>query len=77
MFLLIAPSESVESQLRSGLHTAILSDANSSPYILHLLLVSESLKGWIDYMAWLENQLKEQVSCKLPTVFRWIHFQTL
>jgi len=65
MFLLIAPSESAETQLCRYVHA---SDAKFSPYALHLLLVSDSLRGWIDYMAWLENQLKEQVNRKLPTV---------
>jgi hypothetical protein len=67
MFLLIAPSERVETQLRNWLHRAISNDAKFSPYTLHLLLVNDSLRGWIDYIAWLGNQLKEQVGFKLPT----------
>lgn len=69
IFLLIAPSERVETQVRGWLHTATTNDAKLSPYALHLLLVSDSLRGWIDYIAWLGNQLKEQVSFKLPMVY--------
>lgn len=68
LFLLIAPSERVESRLCKCLDTAALSDAKLSPYALHALLVSDSLTGWMDYMAWLESQLKEQVSCNYLTL---------
>jgi hypothetical protein len=32
------------------------------PWNIYRLLVADSLSGWLDYMTWLEEALKEQVS---------------
>ena len=61
MFLLIAPSMHVERKLCDYLDASTSSRVDASPFTLHLLLVKESLEGWMGYMAWLEKQLKEQV----------------
>jgi len=51
----------VERQLREYLDATASNRVDASPSTLHLLLVKDSLKGWMDYMVWLEKQLKEQV----------------
>ena len=63
MFLLIAPSAHTERQLCEYLDATTSGRVDASPSALHLLLVEDSLTGWMDYMAWLEKQLKEQVWC--------------
>ena len=70
MFLLIAPSAYMEKRLCEYLDTTASERADASPSTLHLLLVEDSLKGWMYYMVWLEEQLKEQVCEIIPTSLR-------
>jgi hypothetical protein len=61
IFILIAPSRSFEKQLSQLLELS--SDHRATgPCNIYRLLVADSLSGWLDYMTWLEEALKEQVS---------------
>ncbi|KUJ20793.1 uncharacterized protein LY89DRAFT_640613 [Mollisia scopiformis] len=60
-FLLIAPSENVEDQFGRCLSQSNAEDGMAlSPWNVHRILVADSLRGWMDYMAYLEKGLKEQ-----------------
>jgi hypothetical protein len=60
-FVLIAPSQNFEAQLSQLLELSS-DDRAIGPWNIYRLLVSDSLSGWLDYMTWLEEALKEQVS---------------
>ncbi|CZR68126.1 uncharacterized protein PAC_18025 [Phialocephala subalpina] len=60
MFLLIAPSGNVECQFAQHLDQS--SSDNVIPWNVHRILVADSLRGWMDYMASMEEHLKEQAS---------------
>jgi hypothetical protein len=67
-FLLVAPSKNVESVLSECLNTSTMDDgAALSSWNVHRILVADSLRGWMDYMAYLEKRLKEQVSSSTPS----------
>ncbi|TVY92063.1 hypothetical protein LAWI1_G003448, partial [Lachnellula willkommii] len=59
-FLLIAPSENVETQLAGAFERSLQNDFHVSLWNVQRLLLADSLKGWPDYMASLEKQLKKQ-----------------
>ena len=62
-FLLVSPSESVELQFSECLGQP--TNTEESPLSIwntHRILISDSLKGWMDYMAYLEQRLKHQVN---------------
>jgi hypothetical protein len=61
-FLLISPSKNAQVQLAEVLERSVQNEYYVSPWNIQRLLVADSLKGWPDYMASLEKQLKEQVS---------------
>jgi hypothetical protein len=61
IFLLIAPSKNAERLLSEFLELSISDRCTLSPCNIQRLLVADSLRGWADYMAWLETQLKDQV----------------
>ena len=61
-FILIAPSQNFEAQLSQSFELSIADDRAIGPWNIYRLLVANSLSGWLDYMTWLEDSLKEQVS---------------
>lgn len=62
IFLLVAPSENVESQFAQCLNQSSSQNGSPlSPWSVHRIMVADSLRGWMDYMAYLEKRLKEQV----------------
>jgi hypothetical protein len=61
-FILIAPSENFESQLSQCLDLSVADDRAIGPLNIYRLLVADSLSGWLDYMTWLEDELKDNVS---------------
>lgn len=63
MFVLITPSRKAEEQLATCLDQVISEEMKATPWNVQRLLVGDSLRGWMDYMACLEKQLKIQVSC--------------
>jgi hypothetical protein len=66
-FLLIAPSQTLESQLSDVFELSISDESASTPWNVHRLLLAESLRGWMEYMASLERELKDQVSVDSAT----------
>jgi hypothetical protein len=61
-FLLIAPSENAEWQMGEYLNQRVSEyHGLPSPWNMHRILIAESLRGWMDYMASLEARLKRQV----------------
>jgi hypothetical protein len=63
-FILIAPSKKFEAQVSQSLDLSMSDDRAIGPWNIYRLLIADSLSGWQDYMAWLEEALKEQVSLK-------------
>lgn len=61
-FLLVSPSKNVELQFAEYLDEATGSAAPLSVWNTHRILIADSLRGWMDYMAYLEKRLKHQVS---------------
>ena len=61
VFILIAPSPKVENQLSQSLDLSESNERAIGPWNVHRLLLANSLSGWMDYMAWLEETLNEQV----------------
>lgn len=62
-FLIVAPSENAESQFAQCLNQSKEEEGVSlSPWNVHRILVADSLRGWMDYMAYLEKRLKDQVT---------------
>jgi hypothetical protein len=53
-------------QLSQSLDLSIADDGAIGPWNIYRLLVVDSLSGWLDYMTWLEEALKQQVS------FNWL-----
>ncbi|KAH0558401.1 hypothetical protein GP486_004941 [Trichoglossum hirsutum] len=62
-FLLITPSQIAENQLHESFEPSVLDGGTISLWNIHRLLIADSLSGWMDYMAWMEVQLREQSSC--------------
>jgi hypothetical protein len=61
-FLLIAPSENAEWQMGRYLNQCTSENVGiPSPWNIHRILIADSLRGWMDYMATLEARLKRQV----------------
>lgn len=62
-FLLISPSENVDLQFAECLKQTISAgEALLSVWNTHRILLADSLRGWMDYMAYLEQRLKHQAS---------------
>jgi hypothetical protein len=61
-FLLVSPSKNVELQISEYLDETTGIGAPLSVWNTHRILIADSLRGWMDYMAYLEKRLKHQVS---------------
>jgi len=60
-FLLVAPSDNFRSQLKECLESSTADETETlSCWNTHRILCADSLKGWSDYMVWLQKKLKEQ-----------------
>lgn len=55
----------MERQFSHSLELSILDERAIGPWNVHRILITDSLSGWMDYMAWLEDAIREQVSCIL------------
>jgi hypothetical protein len=60
-FLLVAPSPKLEQQLEECFELGAKAAQAISPWNVHRLLVADSMMNWMDYMAHLEERLKDQV----------------
>src|SRR6266496_559674 len=58
VFYLICPSSNGEQQIGKYLQMCNTGEHEISPWRLQSLLVADSLKGWTDYMACLQHELK-------------------
>ncbi|KAL3465116.1 hypothetical protein BJX64DRAFT_275485 [Aspergillus heterothallicus] len=60
LFVLVAPSSTAETSVLNELSKkeSDQADSTGSALLIHGCIVTESLKGWVDYMCWLEEQLK-------------------
>ncbi|KAH8590924.1 hypothetical protein B0O99DRAFT_633823 [Bisporella sp. PMI_857] len=59
-FILLAPSSNISRHLDICLETSSPSESFIPAWNLKLLLVGDSFRNWLDYMAYLEDQLTEQ-----------------
>lgn len=61
MFILIAPSPAVQDGMSRLLKQDVSGGCKMVPlFALHKALIEDSLKGWLDYMGWLEEESKEK-----------------
>lgn len=58
-FILIAPSWNIEAQLAKSLEINKLDEWAIGLWNIYQLLVANSLRGWMDYMAYLEEGLRD------------------
>ncbi len=61
-FLIVAPSQAIENILSATLAHHLSNDCAVRMWDLHRLLVADSMKGWLGYMAWIEECLRDHVS---------------
>ena len=61
-FLLVSPSKNAELQFAEYLNETTGIAAPLSVWNTHRILIADSLRGWMEYMAYLEKRLKHQVS---------------
>ncbi|KAG4422124.1 hypothetical protein IFR04_004751 [Cadophora malorum] len=60
-FLLVAPSDNFKSQFTDCLESSTADETETlSCWNTHRILCADSLRGWSDYMVWLQKKLKEQ-----------------
>lgn len=57
-FLLISLSRSGEKQIDRLLDLAVSQQQKFPPFLIHSLLIADSVKGWMEYAAWIEKDLK-------------------
>lgn len=66
VFILIAPSHAVEKSIPYRLSENVSQDDTfRQDFLIHECIVGDSLKGWMDYQAWLEAESKQIVCCWL------------
>ncbi|KAL9066586.1 MAG: hypothetical protein Q9157_007101 [Trypethelium eluteriae] len=58
-FLLVAPSENVKKQLHTLPEPGLENERVISPIEIHRILISDSLKSWMEYIIWLEKWLND------------------
>ncbi|PKY07200.1 hypothetical protein P168DRAFT_90161 [Aspergillus campestris IBT 28561] len=59
-FILVAPSSIVDDEITKSLAQHHCADGVMNPaFAVHERLVLDSLRGWMDYMAWLESEVKQ------------------
>jgi hypothetical protein len=71
-FVLIAPSQNVSQRLDACFNADDPKERRVGIWNVHRLLVADSLKNWMEYMAYLEEQLREQVSVLFDLLLRLI-----
>ena len=87
IFLLISPSESFERQLTLCVDALATEKRAMSWQNIVRLLILDATKGWQEYMAWMEEEIREQVHgtlklflVMLPNAYRcelYIHITTI
>ena len=62
VFILIAPSRTVESEVSQCFAGSSSEGEVMTPHFsLHERLMADGLRSWTDYMAWLESECKQKV----------------
>lgn len=62
VFILVAPSRVAEDDIAACFQEASPEKDTMKPgFAVHERLVMDSLKGWMEYMAWLEEESKQKV----------------
>ncbi|KAB8232877.1 uncharacterized protein BDW43DRAFT_97098 [Aspergillus alliaceus] len=60
-FILIAPSHAVENEVSQSFQGSPVEEDIMKPHFsMHESLIADGLKGWMDYMAWLEAECKQK-----------------
>jgi len=63
-FILVSPSPDVDEQMHMHLQRGCLDHDKMKPSnLVHQILVADSLSGWMDYTAWLEEQYRQKFNC--------------
>lgn len=60
--LLVSPSKLIERKIGRLLELALSDEGSVAPCIIHSLIVADSIRGWMDYISWLEKYVKDKVS---------------
>ncbi|KAK1142094.1 hypothetical protein N8T08_008177 [Aspergillus melleus] len=61
VFILVAPSRTAEDDIAACFReTSLEKDTMSPAFAVHERLVVDSLRGWMEYMAWLEEESKQK-----------------
>lgn len=61
-FVLVAPSSIVDDEITKNLAQHHCAEGAMNPaFAVHERLVLDSLRGWMDYMVWLESEAKQDV----------------
>ncbi|EKG19678.1 hypothetical protein MPH_03059 [Macrophomina phaseolina MS6] len=60
VYLLINPSNSGEQQVDQLLELAHFKEQEIPHFFIHSLLIADSLHGWMEYLAWIERDLKDR-----------------
>ena len=60
LFLLVAPSPNINNEIGTSLEAVLENPSSIPPWNVQRLLVADALRGWGDYMACLEKELRKQ-----------------
>jgi hypothetical protein len=63
--ILVAPSRTVELQLENCVEHGTVSEKAIASWKLYQLLVTDSIRGWMEYMAWLNEELRKLVQLRM------------
>lgn len=58
--LLVSPSKLIERKIGRLLELALSDEGSVAPCIIHSLIVADSIRGWMDYISWLEKYVKDK-----------------
>lgn len=72
VFLLISPSESFEKQLKLCADASRIEEHPMSWQGVLRLLVLDAMKGWQEYMAWMEGEIKKHVRSTFRALPRYV-----
>lgn len=62
IFILVAPSSIIDDEITKSLSQHHCAGGVMNPaFAVHERLVLDSLRGWMDYMVWLESEVKHVV----------------
>lgn len=65
--ILVAPSRTVELQLEKHAENGTVSEKTIAHWKLYELLVADSIRGWMEYIAWLNEELRKLVQLRISS----------